>query len=136
MAKKNNSMHDLIRNLDLLKPSNFSNKFQYSSSHVYDKSLTNDIYHFCKNLFLREKPDHETSVGKFMEEKFEGSFQNKFGNSELLLKYGREILNSLMHEILVQRGAYSWFDLSMINNYERLKGTPYLDWKGKGHGIA
>lgn len=133
-GEQNNTMYNLIKDLDLVKPSDFTKNLFYSAEN-FDKSFASDLYWLCKKIFLKEKPDEEVSVGSFIEKRFRQKVEEKYGNDEKISKYVNEILITFMHDVLVQRGALSWFDVSMLNDYDRLKGQAYLDWKGCGHCI-
>ncbi|KAF5287615.1 hypothetical protein FQA39_LY15818 [Lamprigera yunnana] len=128
-GEQNNTMYELIIDFDLLRPSHFS-KYIYYSSHNFERSIVNELFQLCKSIFLGQKPTRETSVGEFVTERF---YQNVGEGCNM--KLAGEILSSFRHDVLTQRGAFSWHDLSVLNNYDRLKGTAYLNWNGMGHGM-
>ncbi|XP_031331164.1 spermine oxidase-like isoform X2 [Photinus pyralis] len=133
-GEQKNTMYDLIRDLDLVKPSEFRKNLYYSGE-VFDVALADELYRLCKGIFLKGVPVEDVSVGRFVEERFREVVEAKYGLGENVTRLAGEVLDTFMHDVLVQRGAQSWYDISMRNDYDRLKGQAYLDWKGRGHGI-
>ncbi|KAK4878242.1 hypothetical protein RN001_010748 [Aquatica leii] len=133
-GEQNNTMYELVKNLDLLRLSNFRKHFHYSNDD-FDATIADQLFRLCKRV-LNKAPLHEESLGKFVTEKFYEEIAETFGSNETILKYANAVLSSFRHDVLTQRGVFSWYDLSMLNNYDRLKGNVYLNWNGLGHGVV
>ncbi|KAF5272011.1 hypothetical protein FQR65_LT04992 [Abscondita terminalis] len=106
-GEHNNTMYELVKNLDLLRLSNFNKRLQYSNE-AFDATTANQFFKMYKLMLSEDTPG---SVGE------------------------KEVLSSFRHDFLMQKGAFSWDELPMRTNYERLNGNSYLNWNGLGHGV-
>ncbi|KAF2894671.1 hypothetical protein ILUMI_11505, partial [Ignelater luminosus] len=131
-GEENNTVYQLVKDLDLLRPGELIFDYYYSSGEDLDDAFVNELYNLFLSIYYEDKHDNKTSLGDYVIKRYNGSITEKYGDDPKKLKLAGECLDLMMKKALSIEGAFSWFDISADHDYEDCEGNRLLNWKGRG----
>ncbi|KAF2889025.1 hypothetical protein ILUMI_17148 [Ignelater luminosus] len=132
-GEKNNIVHEMVMNLNLLRPGIENYDYYSSSGKILNKTFVDELYSLFLTIYYEDKNDNKTSLGDYIIKRYNDYVLQKYAENRQNLKLAKECLDIFMKAALSEQGAFSWFDISANDDYELCEGNQLQNWKGRGY---
>ncbi|KAJ8924282.1 hypothetical protein NQ315_007074 [Exocentrus adspersus] len=135
-GEEDNAVYDLVKDLDVLKPSGTSKKFYHSSGERIDDELSHQLFDIMDSVYSangNRLVSDDLTVGDYCVRNYNRTLYQKYAHDKRKRELALITIEYFHHRVLSYEGSFSWFEPAARNDYRDCAGNLMLNWNGLGY---